>query len=70
MSDPQDPFWNLSPTEYHAHLQGARSDVFSKGMFLGILIGAVGLPVACQLLPEQLRERMSESVQSDGETAF
>jgi hypothetical protein len=46
-------------------LKGARKEGVIIGAFWGLLIGAVGIPTACSLLPDHLNERLKQTAQPD-----
>lgn len=56
----------ITPEEAYRRTEEARKEGRAVGLVLGFLLGAIGLPIACNMLPDHLRQELQKTMESDG----
>lgn len=58
--------WATTPEEDRERIKVARREGRTEGLIWGFLLGAIALPIGCNMLPDHLRQEMQKSFESDG----
>jgi hypothetical protein len=48
----------------------AQKEGFIQGLFWGVLLGLIGIPTACSLLPAHVKSELEKGMQSDGSSDY